>query len=70
MLDLFARQTDAWNDRVFWGSESHLIDEWSGSFPEFLDYEERLHSILSQSQVWCCVRAYRPPPSPKAPPRC
>lgn len=49
VLDLFARQTDAWSDRVFWGSGSHLIDEWSGSFPEFLDYEERLHSILSQS---------------------
>ncbi len=49
VLDLFTRQLEAWGDRVFWGSGSHLIDEWSGSFPEFLAYEERLHAILSRS---------------------
>jgi len=49
VLDLFARQVEAWDDRVFWGSGSHLIDEWSGSFLELLAYEERLHAVLSRS---------------------
>jgi len=58
VLDLFTRQVEAWGDRVFWGSGSHLIDEWSGIFPAFLDYEERLHLILSRStgMMFCpCV---------------
>lgn len=49
VLGLFARQTEQWSDRVFWGSGSHLVDEWSGDFVAFLDYEERLHAILSRA---------------------
>jgi excisionase family DNA binding protein len=49
VLELFASQVEAWNDRAFWGSGSHLVDEWSGSFPALLDYEARLHPILSRS---------------------
>lgn len=47
VLDLFVRQTERWSDRVFWGSGSHLVDEWRDDFAGFLTYEERLHAILS-----------------------
>jgi excisionase family DNA binding protein len=49
VLELFDAQVDAWSDRTFWGSGSHLVDEWSGSFSDFLAYEERLHKILLRS---------------------
>ncbi|MDE3075088.1 MAG: helix-turn-helix domain-containing protein [Chloroflexota bacterium] len=41
-------QAAAWGNRVFWGSGSHLVDEWSSNWGAFLEYEERLHAVLSK----------------------
>lgn len=46
VLDLWRERTVAWGGKTFWGSGSHLIDEWAGNWNEFLEYEERLHTVL------------------------
>lgn len=48
ILALWQEQAARWENRVFWGSGSHLVDEWGGNWDAFLEYEERLHGVLSK----------------------
>lgn len=46
VLELWVRQSKAWEGQTFWGSGSHLLDEWKGNWEEFANYETELHEVL------------------------
>jgi excisionase family DNA binding protein len=48
VLDLWNMQADVWRGETFWGSGSHLLDQWKDNWDSFFDYESRLHTVLCQ----------------------
>jgi excisionase family DNA binding protein len=58
VLDIWVKQAQEWSGQVFWGSGSHLLDQWRDNWDSFFSYESQLHEVLCQLQgvVLCpCV---------------
>jgi excisionase family DNA binding protein len=48
VLDIWMMQADAWKGQPFWGSGSHLLDQWRDNWDSFFAYESQLHDVLCQ----------------------
>lgn len=48
VLDLWVMQAAEWGGRPFWGSGSHLLDQWQDNWDSFFEYESQLHDVLCQ----------------------
>lgn len=48
VLDAWVQQAKEWNGNPFWGSGSHLLDQWRDNWDAFFNYESQLHYVLCQ----------------------
>jgi excisionase family DNA binding protein len=48
VLDTWVEQAKEWKGRPFWGSGSHLLDQWRDNWDSFFTYESLLHEVLCQ----------------------
>lgn len=48
VLELWASQAYEWKGAPFWGSGSHLLDQWQNNWDSFFEYESQLHDVLCQ----------------------
>jgi len=48
VLNTWVKQAREWNSHPFWGSGSHLLDQWLDNWDSFFNYESQLHDVLCQ----------------------
>lgn len=48
VLNIWVVQAHEWNGHPFWGSGSHLLDQWRDNWDSFFTYESQLHDVLCQ----------------------
>jgi len=48
VLNLWVMQANEWKGIPFWGSGSHLLDQWQDNWDKFFEYESQLHDVLCQ----------------------